>query len=193
MKTEIKTLSELGINELGSMKVKTFTDLTPEQALLVPKINSLYKFRYKELIEILSWFNSPTAPLYLYGPSGTGKTSLIKEFCARLNKPCIELTCSSKLEAADLLGTYVLGKADVSDKEPSMLWQDGALVRAMRTGALLLLNEYDLADPSQMSALNGVLEDGKICLETSRVSVLLLPPIPMVLAITQAVISAVAS
>ena len=166
MNTTIKTLKELGINELASMKVKTFTDLTPEQALLVPKINSLYKFRYKELIEIASWFNSPTAPLYIYGPSGTGKTSLIKEFCARLNKPCIELTCSSKLEASDLLGTYVLGKSDVNDKEPSMLWQDGALVRAMRTGALLLLNEYDLADPSQMSALNGVLEDGRICLET---------------------------
>ena len=91
---------------------------------------------------------------------------MIKEFCARLNKPCIELTCSSKLEASDLLGTYVLGKEDINDKEPSMIWQDGALVRAMRTGALLLLNEYDLADPSQMSALNGVLEDGKIFLES---------------------------
>lgn len=166
MQTVVKKLGELGIDQLANMKVKTFTDLTKEQELLVPKINNFYKFRYKEIIELVSWFNSPTAPIYLYGPSGTGKTSLIKELCARLNKPLIELTCSSKLEASDLLGTYVLGKADVSDKEPSMLWQDGALVRAMRSGALLLLNEYDLADPSQMSALNGVLEDGRIVLES---------------------------
>ena len=65
MNTTIKTLKELGINELASMKVKTFTDLTPEQALLVPKINSLYKFRYKELIEVLSWFNH-SAIVYLW-------------------------------------------------------------------------------------------------------------------------------
>lgn len=41
MQILVRTLKDLGINELGSMKVKTFTDLTPEQALLVPKINSL--------------------------------------------------------------------------------------------------------------------------------------------------------
>ena len=38
MKTEIKTLSELGINELGSMKVKTFTGSTRQRGKIIKPV-----------------------------------------------------------------------------------------------------------------------------------------------------------
>ena len=40
-------------------------------------------------------------PLYLYGPTGSGKTSLIKQLAARLNYPVFEVTGHGRMEFAD--------------------------------------------------------------------------------------------
>lgn len=52
-------------------------------------------------------------PLYLYGPTGCGKTTLIKQLAARLNYPTFEVTGHGRLEFADLCGHISLQKGSM--------------------------------------------------------------------------------
>lgn len=90
-------------------------------------------------------------PLYLYGPTGCGKTTLIKQLAARLNYPTFEVTGHGRLEFADLYGHISLQKG-------SMVYEYGPLPLAMRYGGILLINEADLFSPEVAVGLNGVLD-----------------------------------
>ena len=103
------------------------------------------------------WFMNKLDPLYLYGPTGSGKTSLIKQLAARLNYPVFEVTGHGRLEFADLCG-------HISLHEGSMRYEYGPLSLAMRYGGLFLINEVDLLSPEVAVGLNGVLEGAPLCL-----------------------------
>ena len=51
-----------------------------------PKVDPLYQF-HESMRDPAVWFLNPSDPLYVFGPTGSGKTSLIKQLAARLNFP----------------------------------------------------------------------------------------------------------
>lgn len=114
--------------------------------------------------EILSWFCNYSYPLYIYGESGAGKTTCVKQIAARLNYPVYELTGSASMEPRDLLGSKTL---DAPNGQTITAWQDGALVKAMRDGGILLINEMDACNPDALIVLNSVLDGSPVCLEDS--------------------------
>ena len=89
-------------------------------------------------------------PMVITGHSGNGKTFGVEQSCARLNKECVRVNFTVETDEDDLLGHYVLidGKT---------VWQDGPVPTAMKRGAVLLLDEYDLAS-SKIMSLQSVLE-----------------------------------
>ena len=89
-------------------------------------------------------------PMVITGHSGNGKTFGVEQSCARLDKECVRVNFTVETDEDDLLGHYVLidGKT---------VWQDGPVPTAMKRGAVLLLDEYDLAS-SKIMALQSVLE-----------------------------------
>lgn len=107
--------------------------------------------------DIVVWFMSPPEPLYVFGPTGSGKTSLIRQLAAKLHYPVFEVTGHSRLEFPELLGHLSLDNG-------SMRYEYGPLALAMKYGGLVLINELDLLDPATAAGLNSVLDGSPLCI-----------------------------
>ncbi|MCR5537106.1 MAG: MoxR family ATPase [Succinivibrio sp.] len=118
----------------------------------IPPVDEHYVFRPDVLNALLLYLADPINDcLYLSGPSGCGKTSLILQVAARLNWGVEQLTLSGHSESQDLIGHNTL-------QEGRLVFVYGPLVRAMQQGEILILNELDMMSPSDLSALNDVIE-----------------------------------
>ncbi len=73
-------------------------------------------------------------PLLLKGPTGCGKSRLVEHMAAKLGRPLITVACHDDTSAVDLVGRYLIRGGET-------VWQDGPLTRAVRTGAILYLDE----------------------------------------------------
>ncbi len=89
-------------------------------------------------------------PIYNTGLSGCGKTEGILQACARVGRECIRVNITAETDEDDLVGGFRLIAGDT-------VWVDGPVVEAAQRGAILLLDEIDLATPKIMS-LQPVLE-----------------------------------
>ncbi|MEE3195285.1 MAG: MoxR family ATPase [Candidatus Poribacteria bacterium] len=96
-------------------------------------------------------------PLFLTGLSGNGKTLLVKEICARLKREYIRANITIETDEDDLIGGFRLLNGET-------VWHDGPVVTAMKRGAVLLLDEIDLAS-NKIMALQPVLEGSSIFLK----------------------------
>ncbi len=118
--------------------------------LHTPTIDPTYLF-HDAMREVVVWLIDPTDPLYIFGPTGSGKTSLVRQLAAKLNYPVFDVTGHGRLEFDDLAG-------HLSVENGSMTFQYGPLALAMRYGGIFLLNEIDLLDPATAVGLNSVLD-----------------------------------
>lgn len=79
-------------------------------------------------------------PVLLKGPTGCGKSRLVEFVAARLGRPLITVSCHDDTSAVDLLGRWLVKGGDTT-------WEDGPVTRAVRTGAILYLDEVAEARP----------------------------------------------
>lgn len=73
-------------------------------------------------------------PLMLKGPTGSGKSRFVEVMAAELGRPLIQVSCNDETSATDLLGRHLIKGGDT-------VWQDGPVTRAVRSGAILYLDE----------------------------------------------------
>ncbi len=73
-------------------------------------------------------------PLMVKGPTGCGKTRFIQHMAETLGRPLVTVSCNEDTSATDLLGRHLLVGGETR-------WTDGPVTRAVRTGALLYLDE----------------------------------------------------
>ncbi|MDR3037869.1 MAG: CbbQ/NirQ/NorQ/GpvN family protein, partial [Candidatus Adiutrix sp.] len=107
--------------------------------------------------EVVVWFLEKSDPLYIFGPAGSGKTSLVKELASRVNYPVFEVTGHSRLEFPELVGHLTV-------ENGQMAFQYGPLALALKYGGLFLLNEIDLLDPATAAGLNSILDGSPLCI-----------------------------
>ena len=133
----------------------------------IPAKHDSYIFRKDLLSDVLAFLSKPKGDaLYLTGPTGSGKTSVITEVAARLNWPVQQLTLNSRFEFSQLKGQF--GLVSTPDGRQETRFMHGPLAIAMKYGHILLLNEVDLADPGELSGLNDVLEGRPLVIAENR-------------------------
>lgn len=88
----------------------------------------------------------------LTGPTGCGKTRLVRHVSAELGRSLITVSCHDDLSASDLLGRYLVVGGDVR-------WVDGPLTTAVRHGAVCYLDEVAEARRDTLAVLHSVLDD----------------------------------
>lgn len=138
-----------------SYKVIGYSD---HNAVGIPKKIADYVFRSEPLCQVLAYLADPfKSGLCLKGPSGSGKTSFIEQVAARLNWPVQQFTANIKTEFRDFVGQYVL-TASPDGGEPTMQFQHGPLVKAMKEGHIFLINEVDFIPPEELSSFNDLIE-----------------------------------
>ena len=93
-------------------------------------------------------------PTFITGLSGNGKTLSVEQACSQLGREMIRVNVTIETDEDDLIGGFRLSK----DGETSVTtWQDGPVVEALQRGAILLLDEVDLAS-IKILCLQSILE-----------------------------------
>ena len=93
-------------------------------------------------------------PVFLTGLSGNGKTMSVTQACADLKRELIRVNITIETDEDDLLGGFRL-------KDGQTVWSNGPIIEAMERGAVLLLDEIDLAS-NKIMCLQPVLEGSGI-------------------------------
>jgi hypothetical protein len=96
-------------------------------------------------------------PIFITGMSGNGKTLMVKEVSAKLHREFVRANITIETDEDDLLGGFRLQNGET-------VWHDGPVVMAMKRGAVLLLDEIDLAS-NKIMCLQPILEGSSIYLK----------------------------
>ena len=77
-------------------------------------------------------------PAFITGLSGNGKTFSVEQACAKVKRELIRVNISIETDEDDLIGGFRL-------VDGNTVWHNGPVVEALERGAVLLLDEIDLA------------------------------------------------
>tara|TARA_Y100000994_G_scaffold238982_1_gene232088 strand:- start:903 stop:1988 length:1086 start_codon:yes stop_codon:yes gene_type:complete len=89
-------------------------------------------------------------PTFLTGLSGNGKTFSVEQACAQLGRELIRVNITIETDEDDLIGGFRL-------VDGNTVWHNGPVVEALERGAVLLLDEIDLAS-NKILCLQSILE-----------------------------------
>ena len=96
-------------------------------------------------------------PVYISGLSGNGKTMMVEQACAKLNREYIRIQISPETDEDDLIGGFRLINGET-------VFHKGPVVKAMERGCILLIDEIDRGS-NKIMCLQGVLEGKPILIK----------------------------
>jgi hypothetical protein len=89
-------------------------------------------------------------PAFITGLSGNGKTISVEQACSQLKRELIRVNITVETDEDDLIGGFRLVNGETA-------WHNGPVIEALERGAILLLDEVDLAS-NKILCLQSVLE-----------------------------------
>ena len=89
-------------------------------------------------------------PTFITGLSGNGKTFSVEQACAQLGREIIRVNITVETDEDDLIGGFRLINGET-------VWHNGPVIEALQRGAILLLDEIDLAS-NKILCLQSILE-----------------------------------
>jgi hypothetical protein len=120
-----------------------------EQNLIPDKDDTFVKFgNFNDIKKIIQ--SRIFYPTFVTGLSGNGKTFSIEQACAQLKRELIRVNITIETDEDDLIGGFRLVNGETA-------WHNGPVIEALERGAILLLDEIDLAS-NKILCLQSVLE-----------------------------------
>ena len=127
-----------------------------EQNLTPEKDDTFVKFGpFNDLKKIIQ--SKQFYPTFLTGLSGNGKTFSVEQACAQLKRELIRVNITIETDEDDLIGGFRLVNGET-------VWHNGPVIEALEKGAILLLDEVDLAS-NKILCLQPILEGKGIFLK----------------------------
>ena len=125
-------------------------NLLDEQVKIIPeKMSNYVPFgHFKDVKNIIK--SKIFFPVFVTGLSGNGKTLMIEQVCAQLKRELYRVNITIETDEDDLMGGHSLESGNI-------VFREGPVVKAMRKGAVLLLDEVDLGS-NKLMCLQSVLE-----------------------------------
>ena len=144
-------MEKVDLPEISQESVKGVVTTQPDYEIsFIPSVDKQY----------VAWGNHRTVekivksklfyPLFVTGLSGNGKTFMVEQICAKLKREMVRVNITIETDEDDLLGGFRLVDGET-------VFHKGPVVDAMERGAVLLLDEVDLAS-NKILALQPVLE-----------------------------------
>jgi len=129
---------------------KTLNDTDREIQCFIPEkdINYVPFGNFSDVKKIIQ--SRRFYPTFVTGLSGNGKTFSVEQACAQLNREMIRVNITIETDEDDLIGGFRLVDGET-------VWHNGPVVDALERGAVLLLDEIDLAS-NKILCLQSVLE-----------------------------------
>ena len=120
-----------------------------EQNLIPDKDDTFVKFgNFNDIKKIIQ--SRLFYPTFITGLSGNGKTFSVEQACAQLKRELIRVNITIETDEDDLIGGFRLVDGNTA-------WHNGPVIEALERGAILLLDEIDLAS-NKILCLQSVLE-----------------------------------
>ena len=120
-----------------------------EQNLIPEKDDTFVRFgNFSDIRKIIQ--SRLFYPTFITGLSGNGKTFSVEQACAQLGRELIRVNITIETDEDDLIGGFRL-------VDGATVWHNGPVVEALQRGAILLLDEIDLAS-NKILCLQSILE-----------------------------------
>lgn len=148
---EIKKISEL----FGVAAPDTAQIEMNEPSFDTPEIDPAYTFSPDQIRRLQTWWlGKVKKSIFLTGPTGCGKTTLLEQFAARIGADFFLVPCHGKLDMAELLGSKGIAK------DGSTFFEHGIGVRAMQhqRPCILAMDEMNFVPPGSIGLLNRITE-----------------------------------
>ena len=120
-----------------------------EQDLIPQKDDNFVSFgNFSDIKKIIK--SNLFYPAFITGLSGNGKTFLVEQACSQLKRELIRVNITIETDEDDLIGGFRLVNGET-------VWHNGPVIEALERGAILLLDEVDLAS-NKILCLQSILE-----------------------------------
>lgn len=161
MKLKHKTYSLAEAFGPGFPSDLSVTGYEPSNCRFVPRVESGFRWDRSLLRDLVVWWeHGGCDPVHLFGPTGSGKSSALRNFCGALKIPMYERTFHPQLEFNELVSVVDLidGSTITSYSHlPLAMGADG-------WPGLFVANEIDRADPGTVIGLNEILQGQPLCM-----------------------------
>ena len=140
---------DLTMEEAKKQLERTFETVETPANLVPDKDNHFVPFgTFPDLKKVLS--SKIFYPIFITGLSGNGKTFGVEQACAQTKRDLIRVNITIETDEDDLIGGFRL-------VDGSTVWHNGPVIEALERGAVLLLDEIDLAS-NKILCLQSILE-----------------------------------
>ncbi len=145
-----ETLNLPGPESIPSVVTNTVQTESVEYDSLVPQADDIFvPFGcFKDVKSVIK--SGVFYPLFITGLSGNGKTHAVEQACSQLKRDVVRVNVTIETDEDDLIGGFRLVNGET-------VWHDGPVVEALKRGAVLLLDEVDLAS-NKIMCLQSLLE-----------------------------------
>ena len=142
---------------VAQAKAQLEKQIVKEARDLIPPVSDSYVpfGNFKDVKKIIQ--SGIFYPTFITGLSGNGKTFSVEQACAQLKRELIRVNITIETDEDDLIGGFRLVNG-------ATVWHNGPVIEALERGAVLLLDEIDLAS-NKILCLQSILEGNGVFLK----------------------------